>query len=372
MNAERTEPIAGDELTGRAPTGAARRSPAAQRARIYWRCQLIGWTAYTAFWLVPSLIREPTMVGRMLTVSGCGMLLEIAGSHAYRLVIRRRGWAELPPTQLLPRAIVGSLVVGLAIAIASSPLSALYGDTPRPLRAWFYWLIATSVFSVFLWSVVYFGVHYFERWRQAERDKLALAVAAGEAKLQFLISQLNPHFLFNCLNSVRALIVEDPARAHTAVTALSTLIRYSLQATRVTTVALEAELEMVTTYLVLEGIRFEDRLRTRIDMAPATRGVPVPPMLIQALVENGVKHGVERLPAGGTIAVATWLDADLLRVQVTNSGRIVARDDSTRVGLDNARERLRLLYGPRASLAMREDADAVVAELALPVTGAAA
>jgi hypothetical protein len=346
-----------------------------KRTRIYWRCQFAGWFIYFGAWLVPRLFADDygvqIAVTRHVVATGCQALIAIAWTHLYRFVIRNRGWSTLSPTRLLPRAIASSFVAGGGIALSGIPLSFVYGGAAQPLRIWLPWAIATAGFCVFLWSLAYFGVHYFEGWRQAERDKLALVVAGADAKLQFLMSQLNPHFLFNCLNSVRALIVEDPAKAHTAVTALSQLIRYSLQATHVTTVTLEAELEMVTTYLALEGIRFEERLRCQIEVAPASRAVPIPPMLVQSLVENGVKHGIERLPDGGTIAVASWIERDALRIRVTSSGRIVAHDDSTQVGLHNARERLRLLYGLRASLAIHEGPDSVIAELSIPVAGSA-
>jgi hypothetical protein len=343
-----------------------------KRTRIYWLCQFAGWFTYIGLWLVPAIyVGDPTELrpstARMLAGSAIQGLIAIAWTHAYRAVIRGRGWTALSPTRLLPKASASSFVIGCAISVSCIPLALLYGSAGRPLRAWLPWAIASQTFSVMLWSVVYFGVHYFDRWRQAERDKLALAVTVAEAKLDFLRAQLNPHFLFNSLNSVRALIVEDPGKAHSAVTALSQLIRYSLQATQVATVPLEAELDMVRTYLVLEGIRFEERLRYAIDTAPEARGVPVPPMLVQSLVENGVKHGIERLPAGGMIEVASWLERDALRIRVTNSGRIAAHEDSTRVGLGNARERLRLLYGGRASLALREAEHTVIAELSLPV-----
>ncbi|HET7506118.1 MAG TPA: histidine kinase [Kofleriaceae bacterium] len=349
----------------------------AKRTRIYWLCQLAGWFTYNGFWVVPTLSTDDRPAGRVLITGAYTALVSIALTHAYRGVLRRRGWASLSPTRLLPRAIAGSFALGVLIPIACIPLALANGLSLFPLHRWLAWAVATSTFSVFLWSAVYFGVHYFEGWRAAERDKLALAVTAAETKLQLLMSQLNPHFLFNCLNSVRALIAEDPARAHTTVTALSQLIRYSLQATHVATVPLAAEIEMVTTYLVLEGIRFEERLRCEIDVAPEARGVPVPPMLLQSLVENGVKHGIERLPEGGTIGVASWLERDALRVRVTNSGRMSAParpgapGGSTHVGLHNARERLRLLYGERASLEMRQDGGSVIAELSLPVAGSA-
>jgi hypothetical protein len=346
-----------------------------RRTRIYWLCQIAGWVTYEAAWLVPQLAMPdpgPLSMGRLAIGAMEAALLAIVASHLYRHVIRRRAWAALSPPRLLLCACAGSLVVGCGEALAWVPLSRMVQTSSVPVRSWLPWNIATSTFSVLLWSTVYFGVHYFESWRQAERHRLELAVAATRAELDSLRAQLNPHFLFNCLNSVRALTIEDPPKAHAAVTALSTLIRYALEATQVATVPLGAELDMIRAYLVLEGIRFEERLRYELAIEPATRHVAVPPMLVQSLVENGVKHGIERLRDGGTITVAAWLDGDGLRVRVTNTGRIVAHGDSPMLGLRNARERLRLLYGASASLAMRDDAGSVVAELAVPVVRTAA
>ncbi|MEO8704189.1 MAG: histidine kinase, partial [Kofleriaceae bacterium] len=220
---------------------------------------------------------------------------------------------------------------------------------------------------------LYFGVHYFERWRQSEVEKLQLALVAKDAQLNGLISQLQPHFLFNCLNSVRALIVEDPAKAQTTVTALSSLMRYSLQATRESTVPLATEIDMVRTYLALEAVRFDERLVSELAIAGDTETLHVPPMLVQSLVENGVKHGIERSQRGGTIRVATWREAGSLRIRVSNPGQLGGAlpaspvgGNSTRIGLANARERLRLLF-PGASLALRDADHTVTADVTIPL-----
>jgi hypothetical protein len=346
-----------------------------RRELVYWMCQLAGWYVAAAIGLLVVLQREESFAPawKLAVTFGAGATIAIACTHVYRGWIGRHGWAALSPARLLPRALAASLILGITIPFAAAPFWLLMlGDGTASVRQWAPPAVFQWSWMVFVWGVVYFGFHYFERWRQAELDKLQLAVVAAEARLNGLMSQLNPHFLFNCLNSVRALIVEDPARAQTTVTALSNLMRYSMQAVRIAIVPLETEMEMVRTYLSLEGVRLDERLTTTIEIAPETRSVQIPTMLVQSLVENGVKHGIERLPAGGAIAVASWLEQGTLRVRVTNSGRIVARDDSTRIGLANARERLRLLYGARASLALTDDGRSVVADLSVPVGAGAA
>lgn len=348
-----------------------------RRALLYWLCQLAGWFSWTVVGLLFAMT-GPVGLGDLISWSYLLVLAatpvsSIAWTHVYRGYLRRRGWTGLGPGKLLPRILPASVILGVLIPYTAMPLYLiLFPERASVFGIWVLPAVGSSIWCVLIWNFAYFGIHYFERWRQAELDKLQLAVVATEAQLHGLMSQINPHFLFNSLNSVRALVLEDPAKAQTAVTALSELMRYSMQASRVATVPLETEMEMVRTYLSLEAIRFDERLTSELTIAADTHAVPIPTMMVQLLVENGVKHGIERLPAGGTIGVASWLDAGTLRVRVTNTGQIVARDDSTRVGLANARERLRLLYGERASLALREDGRSVVADLAVPLAVPAA
>jgi LytS/YehU family sensor histidine kinase len=140
--------------------------------------------------------------------------------------------------------------------------------------------------TIFLWAAIYFGVHYFESYKTSEVEMLRLAVVAKDAQLRVLLAQVNPHFIFNCLNSLRALIIEDPPRAQSMVTELASMLRYSLQSGKTEAVSLETELEAVTAYLKLEAIRLEERLRIKIDMDPNSLDTRIPPMLLQTLVET--------------------------------------------------------------------------------------
>jgi len=184
-----------------------------------------------------------------------------------------------------------------------------------------------------------------------------------------LRSQLNPHFLFNCLNSLRELIDEDRNRAKQVIDLLSALLRYTLRADRVETVSLKEELGAVEDYLALEKVRFEERLQTRFAIDPRSLGAKLPPMLLQTLVENGVKHGIARLPAGGELVVVAEVVDGNLRVEVTNTGRLSdATEGSSAIGLGNARERLRLMYGDSAALTLGAvDESKVRAEFVIPL-----
>jgi len=219
-----------------------------------------------------------------------------------------------------------------------------------------------------IWSLIYFGSHYAENYRKAEIEKWRLEAAVKDQELKALKSQMNPHFIFNCLYSVRALIVEDPERAQTVVTQLANILRYSLQSRNAETVTLEDELQIVSDYLALEAIRLEDRLKVQMSIDPSTLDISIPTMLIQTLVENGIKYGVATRPEGGEIRLTSRAQGAMLQIQITNTGRLGNQGDSTGLGLRNAMDRLRLLFGATASLALESAApDHVTARIEIPI-----
>jgi sensor histidine kinase YesM len=226
------------------------------------------------------------------------------------------------------------------------------------------------------WLCIYFFYHLFDRYNRLQIEQLRLTTSVKEAELRALKSQINPHFIFNSLNSLRGLIDENPDRARQAVTQLANLLRYSLQSGQLETVPFEDELQTVNDYLALEQVRHEERLRVRLDIAPGALNLAIPPMLLQTLVENAVKYGIAPRREGGEIAIIARCERDELHLQVTNPGSLAAGGGSTGVGLRNAAERLRLLFGARATLDLREDPPGrVVAEVLVPIekeSGAAA
>ena len=344
-----------------------------KRSQVYILCQLLGWYSHAALNIALSRLGEP-ITWKPVVLYLWGALAGILTTHGLRAFIKGRQWLRLSPLRALPRVSAAALAAGIVITVlvtAGWPFTYGMEALRKAGYAWILPVVFIWSITVFLWEVIYFGVHYFESFQTSEVEKLRLAVVAKDSQLRALISQVNPHFIFNCLNGLRAMIVEDPGRAQDMVTELSNILRYSLQSGRTDTVPLETELEAVTAYLKLEAIRLEERLRVHIAMDPESLETRIPPMLLQTLVENGIKHGVARLPGGGEIRVDSQVESRAVKIQVRNSGQL--RDDagSTRLGLDNARERLRLLYGNAASLVLRNyDGDSVVAEISIPLSPA--
>jgi two-component sensor histidine kinase len=341
------------------------------RTRAYWLCQLGGWGLNALGEVALILLLSPYVLwGTFINV--LNIPLGIGITHVYRVVIRWRNWTSLPLKSLAVRVALATIVLSVlfvagstAIALALNPWSPFGGVTIQVSSLLQFSLRMSP--TMLLWSVLYFGIHFFWNYRSAEVDRLKLAVQSRDAKLNALKLQLNPHFLFNSLNSVRALVTEAPHQAQTMITRLARLLRTTLKSSKILTVPLHDELKLVRTYLELEAVRLEERLAFTIDMEPDAREVPVPPMLVQTLVENGIKHGIATRPEGGTIHVEARLKYNGLQLCVVNTGRLDSDTDDGGLGLQNVRERLHLLFGDDATLNLRMTGpDTVVAEAWLP------
>lgn len=332
--------------------------------RAYYVSHLAGWSLYglLQYWLSPRGF--PVAMG---TAAWCGTGL--VGTHLLAWYADRRRWQTIP--QLVIPFTAGALVLSAVMNAARAAVGTLWFHEPfQPTHGWV--MLAhymQSVLVISVWCAVVFTANEVNRRRSAEMEALRLALIAQTSQFHALRSQLNPHFLFNCLNSLRELIDEDRNRAKQVIDLLSGLLRYTLRADRVETVSLKEELGAVEDYLALEKVRFEERLRTRFDIDPQSLEARLPPMLLQTLAENGVKHGIARLPAGGELAVVTEVLEGNLRVEVTNTGKLSdATEGSSALGLDNARERLRLMYGDGAVLTLAAAGEFKVrAEVVIPL-----
>ena len=356
------------------------------KERLYVICQSAGWL----FWLglqlfliftFPSIREGGARQDTLCSICAVVMVVLLGWliTHFTRPLVTRWGWKTLGWRALLPRILAVSLVQSLIWSLVG--YGYYYGIVGMPwtgkVPLWIACVISgfNGLVMLAVWWCIYFFYHLFDRFNRLEIERLRLATSVKEAELRALKSQVNPHFIFNSLNSLRALIEEDPLRARQAVTQLANLLRYSLQSGQLETVPFEDELSVVNDYLALEQVRHEERLRLRLDVAPDTLQLPIPPMLLQTLVENAVKYGISTRPEGGEIAIIARRENDSLRLQVTNPGafdagstRLARSNGSTGMGLANAANRLRLLFGEHATLQLRAGSPgSVVAEAVIPL-----
>lgn len=351
-----------------------------QRAkdRLYVIAQTVGWLGFLAMQIAFTqlLRRSDATVSRIDETAQTTYVLLLGWllSHYARPFIARWRWKELGWLPLIPRvlgmaAVLSVAWTGLGYGYVYGVLGETWSAKIAPSVALALSIVNGSILFVG-WLCVYFFYHLFDRFNRLEIERLRLQTSVKDAELRALKSQINPHFIFNSLNSLRALIDENPAQARSAVTQLANLLRYSLQSGQLETVALEDELRVVKDYLALEQVRHEDRLRVRFDVSPGTGALSVPPMLVQTLVENAVKYGIAPRRDGGEIALEARAVGDVLRLRVSNPGTLgrTGPQNSTGMGIKNAAERLRLLFGERARLTLREEAPGlVVAEVEVPL-----
>jgi LytS/YehU family sensor histidine kinase len=262
------------------------------------------------------------------------------------------------------RMILSVMVMGVIIYFLRIPVSIPLGINAT-LAFDSLHILGQSVyyaFIFFLWSVIYFIYNYLERYNKS----LKLEATVKEIELNNLKAQLNPHFIFNAMNSIRALVDENPTKSKQAITQLSNILRNSLASDKKGLTKFEDELKIVMDYLSLESIRFEERLHTEYQIAQGSNDFWVPPFMIQTLVENGIKHGISQLTEGGTIILRTIIVDDELKIQISNSGHYV-NGRKRGLGLTNTVQRLKLLYGDAAYLRIsNEKNNLVLTEVKIP------
>ncbi|MDR3626874.1 MAG: histidine kinase [Ignavibacteriaceae bacterium] len=343
------------------------------RRKVYWICQLTGWSVFALVNIFFSLTFGYSSWQKTVEIA-YQSFVGISLTHIFKDIIKKNNWLNLPLKNVVPRILGTNILIGML-------MSFIFFMFNSGINSHHFFNFKTSLFLVdafrttstfLLWTLIYFSVHYFENYRQVQIESLIWEAAVKDFELKTLKSQLNPHFMFNALNSIRALIEIDPSNAQTAVTKLSNILRYSLKMERVETVPLGEEMQAVSDYLALESVRFEERLRYKIEIDPKTISIEIPPMMIQTLVENGIKHGISKITDGGCINIKTELINSSLHIMIKNSGQINNFEfiHATGFGISNTKHRLHLLYGEKASFSINnESKNEVLAELVIPTGG---
>ncbi len=272
---------------------------------------------------------------------------------------------------------IGKVVLSFAMIFVCVMLGLIIGDAclswatiEVPQRS-----AVEFIISCFIRYMIYvmwmLGYMAWLNWQQKQNEltrRLQLEASFREAQLSGLKQQLNPHFIFNTLNSLRALIVKDPQVARKMVTGISNLLRYSLYESEKDVVPLEQEVEIVKDYLEIELLRYDNRIELTWDIDEPLLSVMVIPLCLQTLVENAIKHTINQYSDGIFILIKAKIREESLHIIVENKGRIVASDRSG-IGLKNTKERLALIFGDQASLSLTQKQEEVVqAKIIIPLS----
>lgn len=339
----------------------------------YWLCQIGGWSTYiivfTFFYVTLRNTNTPYFFQNVFLDAFIGL----AVTHLMRSFIRRMNFL----TALLDRQIFFMVITTACFSFLFSFISIYFDEilqitSPKLQQLSFISRVLYSSLGNFMfliiWNLIYFTYHYVVKSQQAQLDKVRLQSVVKELELKTIKAHINPHFIFNALNSIRALVDENPQRARKAITELSNLLRSSMQAEKTETTPLSKELNIVRDYLALEHIRFEDRLNIEYDIAEETLNQPIPPMMLQTLVENAIKHGISKKMEGGVIKIISDFKDNHHELIVKNTGHINGEFNPDGFGLYSTQSRLMLLYGEKAHFEIKNNnEDMVEATITMPV-----
>jgi len=314
---------------------------------------VLAWIAYSFLATIPLMMSAPipfyyALIGEFAQSLILGTMSIIPWLITINWMDGKR-WTWIIPVH----ALFAPLYAVSAFRIYLSYLQMVTPEGSRAVMAMYQWMVFSYMTTYILQFAVYHGVQITSRLRRKEKEALELAVLAREQELAALKSQINPHFLFNTLNSISAMVSQNAEETRTMLAELGDLFRYATEASSMDLVPFARELEFTKSYLNLESKRLGDRLLVEYDVASGATECLIPPLILQPLVENAIKHGVEPNESPTRLSITVGVTDGKLEAQVKDTGRGAAkitRSNGTGVGLRNTDRRLRKMFGDEAGL----------------------
>jgi len=336
----------------------------------YWLVQWVGWSLFGLLNIYISFFEPNDSHVLTITINILLLLGGLAITHFFRFYLLKNKWLELDTTAVITNTLLANIPLAFVFCLWQYLLNIIFHSEQENIFSLS--LLVKPFMSAYLillgWSLIYFTWSYIEANRSRIITQLQMQNDMQDLELKSMRSNLQPHFIFNSLNSIRALIKEDPDSARVAVTKLSKLLRTSIS-TKDDSINLETELQLVENYLHLEKIRFEERLQYNFEIEAKTRSMMVPPMLLQNMVENAVKHGISLREQGGTIWIRSLAEGDFIKITIENEGTINEENKlkGTGFGMSSSQKRLKHLYPSAPDIIMREsNHPRVVVEIRIP------
>jgi sensor histidine kinase YesM len=325
---------------------------------LYWKCQLIGWTVASLYWGYTGItsVNFDPLLGLLLFITDVGFCILI--THLYRNFALRHQWQLLGLNQLLPRIIPSVIVLGLAFTVVTIMklyffkwwlIPAFQQPFAEFVRLNWQGIFVAGVRLMSIWLLAYHLYQYEQREIRIAKENARLAIITREAQLNNLSAQLNPHFLFNSLNNIKALVIENPESARRGIDLLSDILRTSLYSGDMMLTSVTKEIELVKDYLELEKLRFEERLQFAIKVDDELLTIAILRLSVQTLVENAIKHGIAKQKEGGLVCIRVEKFPEHICISVQNPGHLDIDQSVSGVGLKNLQERLELQYKGKAT-----------------------
>ncbi|WP_106795025.1 sensor histidine kinase [Aquimarina sp. Aq78] len=340
---------------------------------IYWKCQMLGWGLVSLYWLYITVSRDDYSIFFAISNYLLDIAIGILLTHIYRTIALKFDWVSLSLGKLVLKVIPSVILLAFGFMILGN------------LKWYFFWVrIANQNFGLYqtlfdwdpifitglrlmsIWLLSYHLYSYHKREVNTSKLNAQLLTLAKQAQIDNLQAQLNPHFLFNSLNSIKSLIIENPLAARRSIDLLSDLLRSSLHQKDNELVSIKKELLLVEDYFELEKIRLEDRLEYVINLDASLEPFNIPKFSIQLLVENAIKHGIDKYIKGGFVNVSIMKENDFIVIKVENPGKIMM-EKSKGIGLENLKERLNIQFDGKAHFSIKEKAkNLITANIKIP------
>lgn len=335
----------------------------------YWLLQSIGWFTYAMIGVIVSFLFYDNVDVWVILAQFFSAIIMLLSTHLLRYKMKLDGWLRLKIQKLIVRLIPALIIISIlanGLVVGYTILTTEIIDVEQ-FSVLVFFLFTFQTFVYFsLWTAVYLIIYFFRNYKKEEVEKWQLQTAVKDAELIALKAQINPHFLFNALNNIRALILEDHMKARDMVSHLSELLRYSIQFNDNEKVTIDEELEIVNKYLELESIHYENRLHYEISARKDLGKFRIPPMLIQLMAENAVKHGISLVKNGGDIFISISKEGKNLVLEVCNTGKL-KKNVGNGIGLRNATDRIRILFDSEPDLELTQQGNMVSSKLKLPL-----
>jgi LytS/YehU family sensor histidine kinase len=343
------------------------------RKTLYWIFQACGWLAMLFYELINYIGLGFFTIPDFLSLSGLTVIAMLY-THLYRFIINHSNFFKHTYLMQFFWMLVSWVSLSLIIPLTGTFLFYLIDHTSR-IAFWnlnFFMNVINWSRYLAVWLLMYHISKFLYHKAKADVKQLHTALELQTAQLEILRLQLNPHFLFNALNSIRSLIITDGDQARTATTLLSQLLRHTLNYEKQRFISVQQEADIVRDYLALEKIRFEERLEFKVEVDPEALELTVPPSILLTLAENAIKHGISKLVKGGHVQVEVKKIGEELFITVVNTGQIQPQEDKGRqgIGIVNLNKRFRLFYANAPILSLTNiNNHQVAATVQLPISG---
>ncbi|CAG5087039.1 sensor histidine kinase [Parvicella tangerina] len=334
---------------------------------LYWVFQVLGWSSFFSLVIIGNYLEKGFVQSSALQQAFIMFSAAVILTHLHRTLIIKGKWLNLDITKTVYVILLGSALLSLLLIGVNQAVNLIYGEANLTFQTFLAVFIIYFVINL-IWNVIYFTYHFFDKSRKQEMKTLQLESTRNESELLNLKNQLKPHFMFNAMNSIRALVDDDPDLAKQSITQLSNLLRNTLQFGKKKLITLKEELQIVNDYLALEKIRFEERLAYKQEIDDSILHTTLPPLLIQTLVENAIKHGISKKAAGGEVSLKVSTVGSSLHIEIRNVGEYnPSAGTNSGIGLDNAKKRLEIIYGKQAEFSIGNDQGTVLTEVKIPM-----